>query len=120
MTRPTIEIYCQDSSHDDTRCHVETFRRVGPARWMPVGEWTRGRGRTSQRINALTDTYIDRSGPLSLPVEVRDRYRLPCDECGRVVVVRADRLNPILDRCHAGGVSELSLTGLEGILRRQA
>jgi hypothetical protein len=120
MTHPTIKIYCRDSSHDDTPCLVETFRRARTAYWMPLGEWTRGRGRTSQRINALTDTYIDPSGPLNLPVDVRDRFRLSCETCGRVVVVLADTLGPILDCRAAAGVSELSLAGLAGILRRQA
>jgi hypothetical protein len=119
-TRATIEIYCQDSSHDENRCSVEVFARVGEGNWVPLGELTRGHGRTSQRIDALTDTYLDPSAPVRPPFTVRDRYRLPCKECGRVVPVRRENLNPILERCHAAGVSELSLTGLEGRLRGQA
>jgi hypothetical protein len=117
-TRATIEIYCDDSSHDEKRCSVEVFALAG--KWVPLRELTRGHGLTAQRIDALTDTYLEPSAPLRPPFTVRHRYRLSCNECGRVVPVRWDRLNPILDQCHAGGVSELSLGGLEGILRRQA
>jgi hypothetical protein len=44
------------------------------------------------------------------------RWRLHCDRCGYTVTVRAQKLDVVLDRLAAGGVSAISLAGLARVL----
>ena len=99
-----IEIYCDDSSHEDRRWFVNAFAAPGftaPYKWR-VG---------AARPHAFKGIRIAEQ---RLPG--RTRYKLPCDLCGRSVVVRAERMHPVLDKLAEGGVSEISLTGLAAIL----
>lgn len=48
--------------------------------------------------------------------QIRARYRLVCSECRAALVVRADRLVPIMEQASVAGVSVVSISGLRGIL----
>lgn len=49
---------------------------------------------------------------------VRSRWKFRCVQCNRTIVVRAERLHMIIGQLVSHGVSELPLSGLDGILRR--
>jgi hypothetical protein len=48
----------------------------------------------------------------------RERWKFRCPQCHRTVVVRAEKLDAIVAQLVQHGVTELTLTGLHGILRR--
>jgi hypothetical protein len=114
----TVEIYCKDSSHDETRWIVERFAKMGPAEWLPDPSWELRHGHaTHQRIDIARGEAITKASGVKPNTEIRDRYLLRC-KCGRSEEVRGERLGVILDQLADAGESELSLHGLAAILRK--
>ena len=111
---PTIEIYCDDDSHEGRREHVALLRRAGQM-WEDT-ENRRGAELVVQFVaedHPLTgrrypEPPLGRTGPSTV------RYRLACD-CGRVVVLRGETAVPIFDRLAATDVCSVSLRGLASV-----
>jgi hypothetical protein len=106
----TVEIYCDDLSHDERRWVVEQFAKTGPAEWLPDPSWKLRRGHaTHQRIDVGRGEAITSASGVAPNTEIRDRYSLRCHKCGLSVTVRGERLGVILDGIADADVSELSL-----------
>ena len=93
-----IRVVCREPSH---------------ARPYPVGAFDRGE---VDGEFEWVDTIRRTGEVIEEPGEVpRLRFRLDC-RCGLVVVVRAERLNPVLDRLESAGLAEVTLRGLAAII----
>ena len=78
--------------------------------------WARSTASTASGWTAAAarGTVLDGNTPGD-PAVGRVRYRLDC-RCGLVVVVRDERLNPVLDRLESAGLTVVTLAALAAIL----
>jgi hypothetical protein len=114
----TVEIYCHDPSHEQSRWVVERFAKMGPAEWLPDPSWKFRRGHVNhQRIDDARRQAITSASGVAPNTMIYDRYAFVCRKCRLSVTVRGQPLGVILDQLAFNGVSELSLRGLEHVLR---
>jgi hypothetical protein len=106
---PTIEIYCDDS-HPENRYSVARFARTSRG-WELLAQWRHA------DVDNVNPRKRRRREDTVVCIDDRLSYNLFCD-CGVTVPVRDERLQPILDTAHNGGVGSLSLTALSARLRR--
>lgn len=97
-----IRIVCREPSHADRPYPVVGFRRNAAGAW---GDYTR-----------RTSAVLDGDVPGDPGDGGRLRHRLDCRRCGLCVEVRAERLNPVLDRLEAHGQAEVTLRALAAII----
>jgi ribosomal protein L44E len=75
---------------------------------------------TSRRLHRREAKYADVGRLVKEagdPVRsVTFRYNLRCEDCGRTVPARSEKLNPIFDLLAAAGLQNISLAGLAGRL----
>jgi hypothetical protein len=126
----TIQIYCQDACHADTRWLVDEFARTGrlydggPGEWVPLemlGASERNLWRPPDARGVLDSaTDADLGDPFTGPVVVRDRYKLVCRRCKRhgrrvrPVEARDEQLGRIFDTLADNGWTSISLAALGG------
>ncbi len=111
-----VFIYCAEHPQ---RVPVAEFYYTAPLHPGDGGTWQPdGRNATQQMESMAGDTLVPRSQsrPPDYRLPRRFRYRIRCRLCGHEVQVREDRLDPILGKLRDNGVSELSLSGLSGLL----
>jgi hypothetical protein len=119
-----IEIYCDDASHPQRvsvhrlRGHWGTTsggRRVATS-WVASGAALMGDDLQSDADMASIRDEIQRNPEHDPALRSRDDFR--CDQCGTTVVVRSEKLSPVLDKLLFHGVSEISLTALQARLSK--
>lgn len=111
LAGPRVFIYCNKHAQ---RIPVASFYRAGDF-------WQIDSKQAAQQIENLAgDTLIPHTQrtPPDVQLERRLKYRLVCRLCGQPghVQITDDRLTLILNRLQDAGVSELSLSGLSGVL----
>jgi hypothetical protein len=106
-TDTTVEIFCDDTSHEGRRWVIVVLTR-GDEHWHP--EYVEGRrlSHTGSVVQFLAASGS--SGP------ARVRYNFRCELCGRCVTSRGAKMIPILDTLGAAGRTSISLRGLAAIL----
>lgn len=115
---PRVFIYCD--KHPQRIPVAEFYHQVatGPD-GNPWECWAIDSKQAAEQMENMSgDTLIPRTQqtPPDYRLPRRFRYRLTCRICGREVQVREDRLDEILDGLRGAGVSNLSLSGLSGVL----
>jgi len=130
MSYTTIEVFCQDAGHRDTRWLIDEFAKTGPGEWLPLEML----GVQPQKLWRAADAHgvldvgssADLSAPFTGPVTVRDRHKLVCRRCKRhgrrvrPVEARGEQLGEIFDVLARNGWTAISLSALAGRLARSA
>ena len=106
MSTDTIEVYCDDRSHE-------------PRRWT----WPLARGEDHWHADDTPDQRLRHTASvvqyLAAPGgsgPARARYKFECELCGRCVEGRGDRVTPMLDALSQHGQRTVSLRLLAAIL----
>jgi hypothetical protein len=111
----SIEIYCDDSSHEDRRWVVDALARDEhgwhPQHWGKSGR--KGAKSTMQFVKETVGAELKYSND---PAPDRVRYRFRCHLCGVTVVARFDNATVICDTLAEHGVSQISLSSLAAIV----
>jgi len=115
----TFRIYCNDvdaPGHNGADVPVKTLT-LAP---YPDGtfDWTTPVGGLRVDDERVLPSRADFMEQGTSPA-ARWRRTLACPACGDAVVVRVERLRPIVDRLLAHGVTALTLTGLRATLAHQ-
>ncbi len=122
----TIEIYCAEPVHDGQKVLIYRFGR-GESGWINASSWVRAGSPRSGRIAGMDasyglldgDRYLSPSerenGDLFGLADLRSRFEFKC-RCGLKVVVRREKLDPVLDKLAAAGAPHISLRGLAAIV----
>ena len=114
-----VSIYCDSVKHEGTIWGVRTYTVWPSGSFIAAHYYLNPDGSTHRaQINEKTVTL-----PEDEQTEGwghRNLEHLECHLCGRAgsVDVRSERFAPILAKCFAAGVSELSLSALGAILKR--
>lgn len=120
-----VFVYCDDPSHParSARVAVTNFYAIGDGRWNE--HYTRSSSRKDSGTTLADDSRLPPG--LTNPQElakfkvVRSRYRLVCRKCPRrPVIATEDSLFRALNAVAAVGESEVSLSELAAILKRQS
>jgi hypothetical protein len=104
---PTVEIFCDDTSHEGRRWVVAVLVR-GDEHWHPEHVEGRRLSHTGSVVQFLATPGS--VGP------ARVRYNFRCELCGRCVTSRGEKMIPVLDTLGAAGRTSISLHGLAAIL----
>ncbi|HME47591.1 hypothetical protein [Mycobacterium sp.] len=118
----TIEVYCDDESHEGRRWVVDVLTRGDDGFWHGVAHPGRGTGSAVQFLaddapltgRKLPDPPSDDDGPVG--ERLRVRYRLRCRLCGRAVSLREQNAVPVLETLVANNIHSISLRGLAAII----
>jgi len=121
-TEATIEIYCDEPSHDDRRWTVELLTRGDDGFWSAKRHPGLGTGSAVQFLaddDRLTGRKLPDPPDEDSPVgdRLRGRYRLRCRHCGFAVALREENAVPVFERLAANDIHAVSLRGLAAILR---
>lgn len=105
-----LAVFCDDSAHEGP-VELATMTRAGGVRWFAPG---------LADVLLAGDAVIPATAPAgSVPDDTRSRHALRC-HCGANLVWRDGTLDPILNRLVDGGVSRVSLAGLNRLISTQA
>lgn len=125
----TIEIFCDNPVHAETRWVIDEFAQGGPGEWLPTSQLPGGKKlwRPAEAYTPI-DTATDRNlrADLTPPWTVRDRHKFECRKCRRRGVrvrpteARDEQLAGIFDTLIANGITTIRLTELSARLRRNA
>jgi hypothetical protein len=113
MGMDRIEIYCDDSSHEDRRWVVDVLARDEHG-WHDQ-DWGKS-GRKGRSLQFVKETVGAELKYPNDPVPDRVRYRFHCRLCGRSVVAQFDKATVTCDTLAANGVSQISLRSLAAIV----
>lgn len=111
----TIEIYCDDPSHEGRRRVVEVLARNEHG-WHPA-EWGKsGRKGAKSTLQFIKNPDLEDLEGKPLDGPDRSRYKFRCGLCGRSVTVRFERGKVVFDTLARNGCQRISLAGLAAIL----
>jgi hypothetical protein len=111
----TIEVYCDDPSHEPRRWVVDVLARNEHG-WHPADWGKSGRKGAKSTLQFINDGHVDLNDrPLEGPD--RTRYKFRCGLCaGRCVEVRFERGKVVFDTLFRNGYDSISLASLAAIV----
>ncbi|MGO9382399.1 MAG: hypothetical protein ACLP4W_09950 [Mycobacterium sp.] len=124
----TLEVYCDDPSHEGRSRVVAVLARGDDGFWHGVRHHGRGTGSAVQLLaddDRMTGRHPDADPDDDNPVgeRLRVRYRLRCRcevlsgrRCGRAVELREENAVPVFEKLVANNIHSISLAALAAIV----